>query len=149
MKRMLICCAVLALVLPLAYGQSPAPRYKAEIPFAFQVGDKGMPAGSYELDVRHASGGVLVFVRSSTDSSTGVMRVGALTRQPWAPGDQAKLVFYKYDNDHAFLRQVIHAAAEAGIDLPSCRLEREHVSSTFRPVAGTSPARVVILASLR
>lgn len=149
MKTLLSCAGVLALTLPLAYGQALPPKFRAEIPFVFYVGDTAMPAGSYDLDVLRFATGTGVVVRTNGQVPLVAARIGSISGQPNPKSEAATLVFYKYDNDHSFLRQMVHGGSQAVLNLPMSRLEREHVSSTFQPVAGKSGVKVVVLASVR
>jgi hypothetical protein len=107
--------AALIVSVPFAQAQS---RVKAEVPFAFSLQDKAMPAGNYQiiaqsdrvlevwnLDVRH---GQLLAKQISVQSK-----------------DQSpKLVFHKY-GDQYFLSQIWDGQNDTGIQLAESKREKE------------------------
>lgn len=150
MRRLLMLLSVMLLAVSLVHGQWLPPMIKAEIPFDFYVGNKAMPAGAYEINYTRITGSnPLLIVRKADSGFPGVEILGSLREDRQLSGNGFVLVFYKYDNDHSFLRQVRGDATASTLDLPSCRRERDHVTSTFTPVASRTPVKVVVLASVR
>jgi hypothetical protein len=115
---------------------------KGEIPFAFYVGDKQMPAGTYTLTMVNPA----VVVVRTLDWKDGVM---VLTHPSSAqkPEEGAKLLFTKYSEDRIFLKEILPSGGLIGVGIPKSRRERETVTSTV--VSGVKPSTLTILASLR
>ncbi len=80
-------------------GGPTQPAIRANVPFAFRVGDQLMPAGPYQVLHMHARD---VLVIRSLDDKAAVM-VHSISGE--YSGDAAKLVFYSYGEAY-FLRQV-------------------------------------------
>jgi hypothetical protein len=101
-----------ASILP-AYSQSP-PRLKADVPFAFRVGDKVLNDGTYIL--QNVEQG-LTLIRSE-DRNGGAFTITALeTRQTVEP----RLIFHRFDNSY-FLSQIW--TGSTGGEVPMSRTER-------------------------
>ncbi len=100
-----------------ANGQSPTTVI-ADIPFAFTVGDKTLPAGEYRVRAMTASGDALAI--GSRDDS--VVRLSNSIETSKAP-EQAKLVFHRYGQRY-FLSEVWSAGDTTGRKLLKSNEER-------------------------
>lgn len=83
------------------YAQKPA--LVADIPFAFQAGDKLMPAGHYSVERLFTAGEDLRVLRRAGGSANLIVPTMPLYNQ--GRGGAAKLVFHKYGNT-CFLAQI-------------------------------------------
>jgi hypothetical protein len=97
---MLLVIMTLAMVTAVASANGQTQKSKANIPFAFVVGDKNLPAGDYTLGAITASGDVLRI--RGVESQESVMR---LTKGANGKANHAKLVFHRY-GERYFLAQV-------------------------------------------
>ena len=96
---------------------------RANIPFAFTVGNQTMPAGRYSFERAEANDSDFVLrVSSLTARSTTFHNTVPVTTQK--PRDKGILIFHRY-GDHYFLFQVWSAAALTGRSLPRSRSERD------------------------
>lgn len=71
-----------------------ADTIKADVPFAFQVGSKTLPAGSYEFDIRRDEGSVGVYGNpkvKGADAMAGILTW--LAPSPHQSADDAHIVF--------------------------------------------------------
>jgi hypothetical protein len=124
------------------WGQWPGVRLVAEIPFSFYVGDQAFLAGSYTVD--RDLNGQLLRLRRDGDPQLVAISTIRLSAYPLGKGKSPQLVFLRYDNDHAFLRQAWDNGTGSGWDVAKCRTEIEHVTS--RLVTSKSPEIVTIAA---
>jgi hypothetical protein len=129
-----IAVAVALLAVAIAAGQCYAQRtsLKADIPFAFQVGNKTMPAGEYLIQRGLDWDGRLQLVRRA-DSSASAM---ALTIPVDAERGKSEpvLVFHKYGNSY-FLSEIWTGESQ-GRQLFKSEREKELVKES----AGTDVA---------
>ena len=105
-----------------ARSQSPAPRLmRAHIPFAFNVGNKQLPAGEYTLTVLNPSSDQKVLQVRSTDGRISAI-VSTLAAKSKSP-EQSKLVFHRYGNTYFFAQAQVSGELTALAALKS-RAER-------------------------
>ncbi len=116
-------------------------RVKANIPFAFMVGGKSMPAGEYMVD------------RSLTDRPAGFLSItneagGGCFAWPVVVGggadvthNQPELIFHRY-GDRYFLYQVWDGFSTTGFQIRPSRDERKATQES----AAIQPDNVVIVA---
>jgi hypothetical protein len=102
-KQMLSIAAALALTL-IAAGQCSAQQsaMKVNVPFAFTVGDKAMPAGEYRVAELSRVQTVQVIAQSDGDASIMVM-THPVVRASKAP--TPRLTFHRYGNRY-FLTEI-------------------------------------------
>jgi hypothetical protein len=128
-------CLVSVMAVPM-----PAQSFsvKANVPFAFAVAGKTMPAGEYALD-NEVPAVTAVRLRNLDSPEAAVASTnsasGGMAAHP------AELVFHRYGNQY-FLAQVWSGDASTGIDIQTSRDERNRAKET----AGIQPQSVVILA---
>jgi hypothetical protein len=100
----------------------PGVQLKANIPFAFSVGNKTMPAGEYTFSCTNPSSDLKVLqLRSIDGHESALMRTSSVTGKRY---DDAKLVFDRY-GDRYFLAQVWLASDSNGMQAPKSRTQRE------------------------
>jgi len=117
--------ALMILALALIVG-APAiqaqTRVQANVPFDFNLGQKLMEAGVY--DISSPDGRVLI-VRNVNTREGCLMLESMHIRASQANGiPHAKLVFYKYD-DQYFLAQIWDGLSDVGIAFPESKREKE------------------------
>jgi len=77
-----------------------ADRMKAEVPFAFHVGSKTLPAGAYQFKIDREAD-VVTVSSDQPRSSTDVLIVTSLAARPHSTGENhAHLVFDKVGNTY-------------------------------------------------
>lgn len=139
----------LALVLATpAFAQLSQPL-RADIPFAFHLGDDQMAAGKYEIrDMRAGvniihfallNGTVLPVDKIRASIRCGVPKTAARASEPC----KFAVVFNKYGNDRYFVSE-IWAGEGSGVTFAKSRRERELIVS--KVVAGYPVERVTITA---
>jgi hypothetical protein len=118
-KQIVTGVALLSLILVTAggaYAQLADPA-RAEVPFAFVVSNRLLPAGEYSV----------------TQSGRGVLKIEGANRavlalawyaQSKTVAGEAKLVFDRI-GDHYFLSQIWEPRNDAGVQIPKCKMERE------------------------
>jgi hypothetical protein len=121
MKRNLIAMLSLVVVSMIfnatsVYAQSPA---KAYVPFAFNVGQKRLPAGTYELKVDGLAWSNIMVRNIET-------KEGTLSISGYEPprNTESKLVFNRVGNEY-FLFQVWSGSGSPGMRIPTSKRERE------------------------
>ena len=89
-----------------AKAQTPsAPKVLATIPFAFNVGDKTLPAGRYTITVLNpASDRKILQLRSTSGRATAMILTTSVTGNPV---EDAKLVFHRYGDRYFFAQAQI------------------------------------------
>jgi hypothetical protein len=123
-----IAVAVALLVAAIAAGKCYAQQisFKADIPFAFQVGNKAMPAGEYLVQHVPSANESAQMIRR-TDSSAAAL---ALTFEVGSKNGKSEpeLVFHKYGNSY-FLSEIWTGQGE-GRQLPKSEREKELARET-------------------
>lgn len=118
----------------------PSVRIKADIPFAFEVGNQKVPAGEYMITGKQGERSILV--STSSEFVLSVLRNYDLSSRGIKDGVEAKLVFNKY-GDRYFLSEV-WAPNDVAHGLLKSKNERTMVTSTL--ITANQQDRVVILA---
>jgi hypothetical protein len=127
MKRNLIgTLSLVALSLLGATGSYAQPVAKADVPFAFTVGTKQLPAGCYQVASDLNITSHVIQIRSC-DSSESVL---SQARRESTSEDGAKLVFHRVGSRY-FLRQV--KTAETAMILPPSKQEKELLIANSSP----------------
>jgi hypothetical protein len=76
---------------------------EAKVPFAFEVGDKTVPAGSYRIESLPTGAGSLQVIRSANGDVQVTLSAIAVPAKNANPGP--KLIFHRYGT-HYFLAQI-------------------------------------------
>jgi hypothetical protein len=123
-----IAVAVALLVAAIAAGRCYAQQInlKADIPFAFQVGDTSMPAGEYSVQCLPEPHESIQLIRG-TNSSAGVF-TPTLSVEAKHGKSEPELVFHKYGNTY-FLSEIWTREA-LGRKLSMSRREKELARET-------------------
>ena len=138
MKRLtialIIVCGFLALD---AQAQTSGPqKIRANIPFAFNVGDKTLPAGDYTVAVVNpASDRKVLQIRSADGHASAIIQT-TITAANHA--DEARLVFRRYGQQY-FFAQAQMAGDTTSLAAARSRAER----STRRALTHTGESTVV------
>jgi hypothetical protein len=94
----------------------------ADIPFAFNIGDKTMPAGEYTVQCMNPSSPTKVLqVRSKNGRDSVMVRTNSVIGKI---ANNARLVFYHY-GDQYFFAQAWLPADNIGMQAPRSRAEKE------------------------
>ena len=126
-------------VSPVLLAQS-GPPITADVPFAFEMANKTLAAGSYEL--YNAGSGAPLTVRNFASNDAAIVMTNTENYSHTAERT-VRLVFNKYGDRH-FLAEIWYP--ELGRKVMKSRNEKALVTSKL--IAAT-PERVVILARLR
>jgi hypothetical protein len=101
------------------YGQVTA--VKAEIPFAFQVGNKSLPAGEYSIQTIQGTNEDVRMIRRIDSSAVAMAPTSPVVAKNGKPG--MELVFHKY-GDRYFLSE-IWTGGDLGRKLTKPALEKQ------------------------
>jgi hypothetical protein len=123
MKRYGISVLMLAVALmtSVAFSQIAQQTIKADVPFAFNVGDKVIPAGQCFVRTAGANSSALWIENQDAKESTYVVPNPTRSLEP---SDRTMLVFHKY-GDRYFLARVVKDGSEAGYELRETKVEKE------------------------
>jgi len=108
----------------------------ANVPFAFSIGDKQLPAGAYA--VREMGRATLVESKDAVYSVLGIYNYAGPSK-----ADKTKLVFDKV-GDHYFLAQIWTSARDQGLAVPESKLEKEFRASNNGPQGGVETVIVAL-----
>jgi hypothetical protein len=141
MKSVTFLLAVSCLI-PLATAPLAAQTFslKADIPFAFMVDGKTMPAGEYAVDSGMVSQTAVQLRNLEIGGGVLAATVQAGGGPAWT-NTQARLIFHRYGNRY-FLYQVWEKGEDAGRTLPPSRQER----TIAKEMASVRPDTTMILA---
>jgi hypothetical protein len=127
MKTKILATAVAALVSIVATGTCRAQSGSLEVnvPFAFEAGNKTMPAGSYRLESMRTGAGSLEILRTTSSDVRLTISIMSTVLKVGTPG--AALIFHRYGNRY-FLAEIRTGDGHAREVFPSQR-EKELVRS--------------------
>lgn len=104
MKQQVLAAAALAVVAAFVPTTSHAQTTtKAEVPFAFQAGEKTMPAGKYEIRRMQTGAGSEQLIQEADTNKRSYLSTKFVERD--VPDGGARLVFHCYNHD-CFLYEV-------------------------------------------
>jgi len=109
----------------------------ANVPFAFSVGDKQLPAGAYAV----RENGPRQTLIQSADSANSVLSIYYYAGPSRA--DETKLVFHKV-GDRYFLAEIWTSARGQGLAVPESKLEKEMRASNSGPQSGVETMIVAL-----
>jgi hypothetical protein len=125
-----------ALAVPVVHAQSSI-SLTANVPFAFSVDGKALPAGAYEVrDI--SSRATLIETKDGKDHVLGMYAYAG----PSKPGE-SKLVFHRVGNNY-FLAEIWSSNRGQGLSVPESKMEKEITASNR--ASGGSGAETVIVA---
>jgi hypothetical protein len=116
--------ALFGLVATVALAQEPG-TITFEIPYAFVVNGREMPAGAYDLRVQRNSAAVLILSSLETKERTYVQ---SLTRLADMGGTEARIVFDKAGNTYFFSE--VHVPGIDGFHMQGAPGEHDHTRLT-------------------
>ncbi len=123
---MLVTAILLATVagLSIAKAQTAAqPQLVVNIPFAFSVGEKTLPAGEYTVRCINSNSATKVLqIRSTTGSASALVRTDSVIGKIQ---DNAQLIFNRYGNEY-FFAQARMPADSVGMQAPKSRRLKDH-----------------------
>jgi hypothetical protein len=122
-----------SIAVPVVNAQQTIMR--ANVPFAFNIGDKQLPAGTYV--VREMDRGTLIQSKDGENSVLGIYNYVGPSK-----ADETKLVFHKV-GDHYFLAQIWTSARDQGLSVPQSQQEKELRASN---IGSLSEVETVIVA---
>jgi hypothetical protein len=100
-------------------------RAKAEIPFSFTVGNRVMPAGTYEVSTLNSSNLTISF--DNWSQKAHVMVLGQPDQEN--PDHANKLVFDRI-GDQYFLHEIRSANSSMNLDVPPTKAEKRAKANT-------------------
>ena len=122
MKKQAFAVAVgLLFALAASVCHAQRPVLSVNVPFAFQVGDKALPAGDYQVQSMTAGDGQCVSIRQKDGGALTIVSTMALDSRNARP--EPELVFHQYGNSY-FLSQIWTGAAQ-GRQLLESEREKE------------------------
>ena len=132
---MLMLIVALAFVTAVATANGQSQRVKADIPFAFAVGDKTLASGECVVSSATASGAALL-IRGEDTKSSAIRLTSAI--QDARNRGQAKLVFHRY-GERYFLAEV-WTGESSGRQLLKSKQERaiEHELASIPSKSGSA-----------
>jgi hypothetical protein len=107
-----------ALIVGVPFVQAQS-RVQADVPFAFRLNDKAMPAGNYQIIALDDQ----VLEAWNLDARRGQLllkQISVQSSQPKSP----RLVFHKYGEQY-FLSEIWYGDSRYGIALAESKLEKE------------------------
>ena len=128
----------------LSLAQSAPQRFN--VPFAFHVGGKQLPAGEYSVDGQQHVGAILVSPVGHDGGGAFVFTNAIGNSHGLAPATAA-LVFNKYGDSDFFLSQAWSSNWPSGLEALKSRAERAYVSGKL--TAHLKPVNVSVVASLK
>ena len=144
MKRQafsLVSLLTLLLVAGSAFAQTVHVR--GNIPFNFAVGNKTLPAGTYDIGSIESGTGKILLLQAR-DSNTSMM-LNSNAAETLEPADKTKLVFNQYGNRY-FLSQIWVNGSTLGRQLPKSSGEKEMARDVAQNL---TRGQVEIVASLQ
>ena len=121
MKRNLITFLSLV-VMSLMFNATSAPAQsfaKADVPFAFNIGQKQMSAGTYEVKIEGAASDMILIRNVETGESAL-----SVARYETPRSTEGKLVFNHVGKEY-FLSQVWRGSGSQGKSIPTSKRERQ------------------------
>ena len=109
---------------------------RCNVPFAFNIGDKQLPAGTYV--VREMDRVTLIQSKDGENRVLGIYNYAVPSK-----ADENKLVFDKV-GDHYFLTQIWASARDEGLLVPESKQEKELRASNSGPQGGVETVIVAL-----
>jgi hypothetical protein len=121
-----------------AYAQNNQTMLAANVPFAFSIDSKAMPAGAYEV-AKVGDRATLIETKDHRSQVIGIYQYAESNKSA-----ETKLVFDKV-GDHYFLRQIWSSNSGQGLQLPTSKLEKEEMASNRANGSGEPETVIVAL----
>jgi hypothetical protein len=129
--------SLLSLLLVAGSAIAQTVHVRGKVPFNFAVGNKTLPAGTYDIRTTSSDGKILLLQARDGKSS---MIVGSNAAESLKNAEKTKLVFNQYGSQY-FLAEIWVRGATLGRQLPKTSREKELASDLTQ-------RRVEIVASL-
>lgn len=143
MKRQaLSLISLLSLLLVAGLAVAQTSHVRSNVPFNFTVGNKTLPAGTYDIRAISSSGDNTLLLQARDGNSS--MMVFSNAAENVKPADKTKLVFNRY-RDQYFLTEIWVEGATRGRQLPKTSREKELAKELAQDL---THRRVEIVASL-
>ena len=138
MKKQALAVVVALTISVVAAGECFArpPVLHANIPFAFAVGDKWLPAGQYQIETVTTGSGTLQVIRHSSGGANTFLSTIAL--EAHHGNSNTELVFHRYGNEY-FLSQIWNGEGKA----------RQLIESNQEKEAARSGSAIEVALSVR
>jgi hypothetical protein len=111
-------------------AQTSTTLTKVDIPFSFQMSNKTLPAGTYQIDLE----GTHVVLLRGPDKASGFLMMHSASKAKAA--DHGTVVFDSLGGKY-YLRQIWTAGTTNGLECPKSRAESNAVVAQNKPVATT------------
>jgi hypothetical protein len=135
--------SLLSLLLVAGSAIAQTVHVRANIPFNFAVGNKTLPAGTYDVGTIDDLDGKILLLQASDGNAR--MMVNSNAAENLKPADKSKLVFNQYGNRY-FLSEIWVSGATRGHQLPKTSREKEMARDVAQNL---TQGRIEILASLQ
>jgi hypothetical protein len=109
---------------------------RVDVPFAFEAGNKALPAGQYEIEYMPTGSGIVLRIQQVNGNER--LLVSTAYRVSRDPKSHAQMVFHRYGEDY-FLAEICNGNG-SGLQLSESKLEKE---------ARSSEARIVVALALQ
>ncbi len=129
MKRNVIVALTMVALSLLTISSFAQNKVKADVPFAFRVGNVSLPAGSYT--VRPAADHA--FLLQNGDAGSAIL--STYRNDERLKASAPKMVFHKY-GDTYILVEIWDASGTEGMVIPETKLEKELRASNSAPASG-------------
>jgi hypothetical protein len=134
--------SLLSLLLVAGSAIAQTVHVRGNIPFNFAVGNKTLPAGTYDIGSIDSDGKILLLQGRDGNAS---MMLNSNAAENLKPTDKTKLIFNRYGNRY-FLSQIWVAGERSGHQLPKTSREKEMARDVAQNL---TQGRVEIMASLQ
>ena len=114
--------SLLSLLLVAGSAIAQTVHVRGDVPFNFAVGNKTLPAGTY--DIRTISSGDSKTLRLQSRDGSASMMLNSNAAEKLEPANKTKLVFNRYGNQY-FLSQIWVKGETLGRQLPKTSREKE------------------------
>jgi hypothetical protein len=135
--------SLLSLLLVAGSAIAQSIHVRANVPFNFTVGNKTLPAGTYDVGTIENRDGKMLLLQARDYKLS--MMVGSNAAEDLKPADKTKLVFNRYGNRY-FLAQIWVEGETRGHQLPKTSREKELAGDVAQDL---THRRVEIVASLQ
>jgi len=134
--------SLLSLLLVAGSAIAQTVHVRADIPFNFAVGNKTLPAGTYDFGTISIGDSKTLLLQSRDGNAS--MMLNSNAAETLEPANKTKLVFNRY-RDQYFLSELWVAGANCGHRLPKTSREKERARDLAQDL---TQRKVEIVASL-
>jgi hypothetical protein len=134
LMTLIVACTIAT---PLVHAQS-RKLLTADVPFAFAIDSKQMPAGAYEV-TKVGDRATLIETADHDNQVLGIYQYAESNK-----AGATKLVFDRI-GDSYFLREIWTSASDQGLQIPASKREKEVMSATRSNSGGGAETVIVAL----